>query len=250
MTDVLLIDGDILAYQVCTAAMREVEIDGEVTYSLNRDEARSRFKAKIDYWLEELDCVRPLLAWSHREERFRDDLDENYKGNRTGKKPLGYWALVETWMDEWPSRCIAGLEGDDVLGILQTRPDGPSTICLSEDKDLKTIPGLHSKMNDLGVFEVTLEEADTWWMVQTLAGDRTDGYKGCPGVGEVTAARLLEPQKGDLPAMWEIVLRTYEDKGLTYQDALRNAQMARILRHEDYPDAYPWCPSALIQGVK
>ncbi len=71
-------------------------------------------------------------------------------------------------------------------------------------------------------------------MYQTLTGDSTDGYKGCPKVGPVAAARLLEPLMGEPAGMWIAVLLSFKKAGLTEADALVQARVARILRHTDY----------------
>ena len=72
-------------------------------------------------------------------------------------------------------------------------------------------------------------------MYQTLIGDRVDGYEGCKGIGDVTARKILgEIGEKSLEEMWDLVKKTFEEKGFTEADALRNARMARILRVEDY----------------
>ena len=70
-------------------------------------------------------------------------------------------------------------------------------------------------------------------MKQTLIGDSTDGYKGCPKIGPVKAGKLLDPLV-DFWDMWEMVVQAFEDAGLDECSAIANAQMARILRAEDY----------------
>ena len=66
-------------------------------------------------------------------------------------------------------------------------------------------------------------------MYQTLTGDSTDGYSGCPSVGDKTARKIL----GDNPT-WGDVISAYEKRGLTEQDAMVQARVARILRFKDY----------------
>jgi DNA polymerase-1 len=76
------------------------------------------------------------------------------------------------------------------MGILATSPM-PKTqrIIISQDKDMQTIPTQVWRKGDL--VTVTEAEADYYHMFQTLIGDITDGYKGCPGIGKVKAEKLL-----------------------------------------------------------
>jgi DNA polymerase-1 len=77
-------------------------------------------------------------------------------------------------------------------------------------------------------------EADYWHMFQTLTGDAVDGYKGCPGMGPVGAQKLLSDGMAMEDGMWPMVVKAYEKKNLTEEDALRNARLARILRWDDW----------------
>ena len=99
------------------------------------------------------------------------------------------------------------------------------------DKDLKTIPGLHFDPGnpDDGIYEVTQEQADYNHLFQSLTGDLVDGYKGCPGVGPVKAARILEKDP-----CWASVVAAYNEKGISEEDALVQARVARILRWGEY----------------
>ena len=56
-------------------------------------------------------------------------------------------------------------------------------------------------------------------MYQTLVGDSTDNYKGCPAVGAKTADKLLQ----DNGATWQTVVDAYAAKGLGEEIALENA---------------------------
>jgi DNA polymerase-1 len=87
---------------------------------------------------------------------------------------------------------------------------------------------------------ITEIEADAYHMEQTLTGDAVDGYKGCPGVGPANAARIIgyalvgTPEEKQRWTMWAGVLRAFEAKKLTLEDALVQARVARICRHTDY----------------
>ncbi len=81
-----------------------------------------------------------------------------------------------------------------------------------------------------GVVEITKEEGDRWHLIQTMAGDQTDGYSGVPGIGIKRAAALLD-EHGDT---WKTVVDAFADKGLDESVALQNARLAKILQAENY----------------
>ena len=70
-------------------------------------------------------------------------------------------------------------------------------------------------------------------MKQTLMGDAVDCYPGCPGVGPVSARRILDVD-GDEYAVWLDVVAAFEKAGLTEEDTLVQARLARILQSSDY----------------
>ena len=76
---------------------------------------------------------------------------------------------------------------------------------------------------------ITEEEANYNFFYQTLVGDSTDNYSGCPTVGPKTADKLLSSGWG-----WDTVVATFEGKGLSEEVALENARLARILRNNEY----------------
>ena len=84
-------------------------------------------------------------------------------------------------------------------------------------------------------------------LFQTLMGDQTDGYYGCPGVGPVTANKILS-KTDHYPEMWERVVLAFEKAGRKYDEALMNARMAYILQKHNYDNGEIklWEPPALI----
>ena len=132
------------------------------------------------------------------------------------------------------------LEADDALGIYATA--NPGNCIVSPDKDMRQIPG---KLYDLkDVTTITPEAGHQWHFIQTLAGDQTDGYAGVPGYGVKTATKLFE-EKG---YYWETVVDAFKSKGMTHDDALLNARLAKILHASDYDFInkrfVAWCPTA------
>lgn len=161
-----------------------------------------------------------------------------YKANRSGMaRPIHLGTVRKTMCQRFDHRVVDGLEADDIIGVLATREKYADAIIVSPDKDLLTVPGRHlSPLKDDGVIVISEAEANRRWMLQTLMGDTSDGYKGIPRVGPVKAAKLLGTAR-TLPAMWRAVVQAYRDAGLTEDDALMTARVARILRDTDYDKA-------------
>ena len=241
MTDrVLLIDADILVFRNAAAEQLEVEWATNLwSYSCDHAAVMSRIDGKLSFWMRELEADRFYLCFSDPEANFRKEVADSYKSHRKGKKPLGYLQLVQQCMDKYPHRILPRLEADDVMGIMATQSkEGVEPVIVTADKDLRTIPakfcdmlGEPLQIEDIGEFA-----ADRYWMKQTLTGDHVDNYKGCPGVGKVKAKQVLEGCD-DLDSMWDKVLAAFENAGLTEEDALTQARLARILRSGDYDKA-------------
>lgn len=246
----LLIDGDILVYRITAAS--EVEIDwGNDLWTLHSDmaECRDALDRQIATYLEELKANDVILAFSPAR-NFRYRIYPQYKSHRQGKrKPITYKPLKAYAHEKYKTFERPDLEGDDILGILATSPVivKGEKIIVSLDKDLKTIPGKICDMRDpITIQEITEEEARYNHMYQTLIGDTTDGYPGCPGCGPVSAAKLLDGVEKTYEAMWPVVVKAYEKKGLSEEIALVQAQVARICQREDYDftkkEVIPWTP--------
>jgi DNA polymerase-1 len=138
--------------------------------------------------------------------------------------------LIEHARQVWECRSEDSLEADDVMGIMATRSPR-SHVIASTDKDLKQVPGVHYNWRTDCMERVTTPDADYWFYFQVLTGDSTDGYSGCPGVGPRRAKAVLEGA-GEDP--WASVVAAFESKGLSEEDALAQARVARILRCDDY----------------
>ena len=82
-------------------------------------------------------------------------------------------------------------------------------------------------------YTITEDEANYFHLYQTLIGDTADNYKGCPGIGPVTAHRLLS-----VSPTWATVKDAFALKGLSEDDALLQARIARILRATDVDANY------------
>lgn len=238
---IALIDGDILVYTV--AFQVEQPIDwGDDMWTLHADlkEAKQRLDLELSEFKALLRARSVRVALSDSTERnFRKKLWPEYKANRTQRKPVVYAALRQYVKEVWRAVIKPGIEADDLLGIWSTEKPGKSVI-VSADKDLRTVPGLiySPSKHDLGILEITKEEADRNHLIQTLTGDRTDGYPGCPGIGEKRAEAIAD-------GGWPAVVEAYEKAGFGEDYALTQARCAYILRHGDYKrnKARLWTPS-------
>ena len=232
--ETVLVDADIVAFQVCASAEVETEWHDDI-WSLHSDFkiVKRDFKEAIDAIIEMTGAAKAELAFTDTA-NFRKDVYEPYKSNRkNSRKPMHLMRVREWAFDNWKCHQWDGLEGDDILGIIATADD--SYGIYSIDKDVRTLPA-NLWSNDERFFYPNAERiADWYWLMQTLTGDTTDGYPGLPGVGPKKAADILgEPGELSLETLWSLVVRAYESKGLTEDDALVQARCARILRHTDY----------------
>lgn len=258
----VLIDADILAYQIAVGQEDVFEFNGQYTISADLNKGIVEVENAIAYIIDHVDADgAALFVTPDGGPNFRKDILATYKGNRSGRKPM----LVEplkAWMRE-NTRCFMEdvLEADDLIGIHATMPHKGERVIYSADKDLKTIPGLHWDADDGEVVEVTKWQADRKFYEQVLTGDAVDNYKGCPGVGLVAATAFLDapfewvkqtkvlksgPNKGEerttwvksemngYENIWTGIVSHYRKAGLTKQEALIQARCARILRHGEF----------------
>ena len=225
----LLIDTDFLAYKSAQACEEGIDFGNDVIV------AQSRFSEVLKIFERELKKVKTammedeVILYFSSPKNFRKEISADYKGHRNRRKPLGYKRLVNHCIDNYRTVLRDNLEADDSLGIDHTQFPDTEAIIVSPDKDMRQIPGVLWNMSD-DVVEITKEDGDRWHLMQTLAGDPTDGYPGCPGIGLKRAADLLD--KSDDP--WKAVCQAFKDKGLSEDIALMNARLAKILQHENY----------------
>jgi DNA polymerase-1 len=226
MMTLLLIDGDIIAYKACASAEKPIDWgDGLWTLHCYEQEVAVRIDDQIAKLVDEAPVQDCIVALSDKE-NYRKELASYYKANRSNtRKPMLLGWSRDYIASKYNTIIYRRLEADDVLGILGTAND--DTIIWSEDKDLQTVPAKHW----IGGQVVTISEAeaDRMFYYQTLIGDSTDNYKGCPSVGAVSANKIL-----DADCSWSSVVSAFAKKGLGESVALEQARLARILRNGEY----------------
>ncbi len=228
----LLIDADVLAFEAAVVAEESIEWKDEMwTVHADMALAKARVVNRVEEFKDLMKTNKVIMCLTDRA-NFRRVLNPYYKANRSKSRlpiilrQVKQWIIDELHGEMWPN-----LEADDVISILATDKEmDEETIIISIDKDFKTVPGIFYDYNRGEYHQPSEEEADNYHLVQAIAGDHTDGYSGVPGIGVTRAQRLLEKDG----YTWETVAKCYEKAGLTEQDALMNAWMARLLRADNY----------------
>ncbi len=265
----LILDADYLVYQAMSAAEVEIQWDDNVwTLECDHNKAWEILRSSIDI------IVSKRKAWATSKivmcftdtVNWRKSVLPTYKENRKKtRKPTGYTAFIEEVMavEEWNSFLRPTLEGDDCMGILGTKPSlvgCTSATLVSCDKDFNTIPCEFFWLTTGEIKQISLEEADQYHLLQTLMGDTTDGYTGIRGMGKDTSLSFLdEPYKytqeektfksgarkgqtvlewkkqpqGD-STLWECMVSLAHKAGMTEEELLVQAQVARICRDTDF----------------
>ena len=237
----LLIDCDFVVYKCCAAAESEIDFgDDVIIVTSTFKDAYSCVKRELNRIANKFGSFDEMILFFSDSKNFRKDIQKDYKGHRNRKKPCGYRRVIKKLTEEYSVIRMPTLEADDAMGIYATKNTG--NIIVSPDKDMKQIPGMLWNFDDS--FTITKEEGAKWHLIQSLAGDNTDGYAGVPGIGVKRAAALFE-EKG---YSWKTVVAAFKEKDLSEDIALENARLAKILTTEDYDhekgEPILWNPTA------
>ena len=245
----IFIDADMLCFVSCSSVEREINWgDGLWTLHADAKEAETQIDDRVEgivtTVLDKLNYegeYRIIMCISDPKVNFRKKILSTYKANRIGKrKPVCYLEVLEWIKRNYTTKMIPTLEADDVIGIAATHFKGQEVHC-SGDKDFRSIPGIFYNFLKGELYHISEREADKWFYTQTLIGDKADNYDGCPGIGEKTAEKIFKKEG----VSWGTVKKTFLRKGLTEEDALQQARVARILRDTEWKDGKPilWSPS-------
>ena len=223
----LLIDADFIVYKACAAAETEVDFGNDVILvTSNFSDAYGATKRELTKLENKFGSFSTLILFFSDSINFRKKILPEYKGHRNRKKPCGYKRVIEALKKEYKVIIKPTLEADDSMGIYSTKY--PGNCIVSPDKDMRQIPGQLYNFDE--VLTVSKEEGAKWHLIQSCAGDQTDGYSGIPGIGVKRAVTLFDENGYS----WKTALKAFTDKGLTEEDALINARLARILTSNDY----------------
>ncbi len=242
----LLFDADIIAFKAAAATEQPINWgDGIWTLHGYEQDVIDHAMSYMQSVADKLDAQDVLLFLTGAN-NWRKDILPSYKSNRKDtRKPLMLPFIRQFMVDNLGATIVDTFEADDLLGIEATSTD--DCIIVSEDKDLKTIPAMvyNPQKDDAPVL---IPEFTAAWnhMFQTLTGDSTDGYSGCPKVGPVAAKKILQ-DIDQVEDLWPAVVAAFKKQNLSEEVALQQAQVARICHASDFDKetgkVIPWTPS-------
>ncbi|HXY45446.1 MAG TPA: DNA polymerase I, partial [Acidimicrobiales bacterium] len=213
MATYLLLDGHSLAYRAWFA-LQEADL---TTASGQKTAAVYGFAGMLGRLLEDHSPAGMAVAFDRPEATFRDAIAADYKAGRAEtpeplREQIGLIRrLVETM--GVPVVELAGYEADDVLATLATSLEsaGDDVIIVTGDRDTyQLVHDPHIKVlynrrgvtdyvlyDEAGIEERTGVRPELYPVLAALRGDPSDNLPGVPGVGEKTAAKLVNTY-GDL----------------------------------------------------
>jgi DNA polymerase I len=240
MAKVMLLDGNSLVYRAFFALPADMATaSGQVTNAV------FGFTSMLQYMLNEHKPELLCVAFDRPEPSFRHEMIKDYKAGRAEtpdilRQQMGIVRQVVEVLDI-PMIEKVGYEADDVLGTLATQgcAAGHDVIVVTGDRDSyqlvqdSTGPGtgsirvLYNKRgvtdyalyDEAGIQERTGVHPTSYAQYAAMRGDTSDNLPGVPGVGEKTAAKLMNDY-GDLDGIFANLdklspklrenLRTYE----------------------------------------
>ena len=237
----LLIDADFTVYKCCAAAETEIDFGDDVIVVTSKfSEAYACVMREIKKIQRHFGSFDDIILFFSSSNNFRKKIQADYKGHRNRKKPCAYKRVINKLKTEFEVITMPTLEADDAMGIYATK--NPGNIIVSPDKDMKQIPGMLYNFDES--FTIIKSEGAKWHLVQSAAGDNTDGYAGIPGIGIKRATQMFE-EKG---WSWKTLRDAFKEKGLSEEVALMNARLAKILTTDDYDhekgEPVLWSPKA------
>lgn len=267
---ILVMDGDWFVYQAMSAAEFDASWEDEVWHRCcDHAKAREILENSIKSYASRKKAwagAPIVLAFTDKVNWRKLLVEPTYKENRAvTKKPVGYFEFLQSVWDnpEYLSVLEETLEGDDCMGIIGSNPqqfNAAKAVLVSCDKDFKTVPDCDFLWCTTGdILTQDMTTADYWHMFQTIKGDITDGYGGIPGWGDTAADFLADPyfteqettevksgkNKGQMKtqwvkrergerSLWKCMVSIAAKAGMSEEELLKQARMARILRNTDY----------------
>ena len=253
MAKVVLIDGNSLVYRAFYALPTEMRTaSGQVTNAVYG------FTSMLMNLWRAHSPDKTVVAFDRPEPTFRHEMLDTYKANRSPMPDVLHQqvGLVREVLDVLGVQTAEapGFEADDVIATLATegRDDGEDVIIVTGDRDAyQLVEDPHVKLlynrnrrggsdsvmyDEAAIVErVGVRPAD-YVAFAALRGDPSDNLPGVPGVGEKTAARLVN-QLGGIDEVFAsldgLTPRLRENLADCEERVRRNEWMMRLVRDVD-----------------
>jgi DNA polymerase-1 len=246
--DLYLLDGNSLVFRAFFALPIDLATKaGQVTNAVHG------FTSMLVMLLRDHEPGGMAVAFDRPEPTFRDDIVEEYKGNRPDTPDLlvPQFALVRDVLRALGIVMVekAGYEADDILATLATRgrDAGRNVVVVSGDRDtfqlvedprikvMYTRRGISDTVvyDEAGIVERHGVPPSLYPVLAALRGDSSDNLPGVPGVGEKTAAKLVSTY-GDLDNIFRHVAeqtpKLRQNLADHEEQVRRNAQVIPLVR--------------------
>src|SRR5256714_12678234 len=216
MSPLLLLDGNWLAYRAFFALPTDMATaSGQVTNAV------FGFTSMLVNLLKDHRPDAIAVAFDRPERTFRHEVVTDYKAGRAEAPDIlrQQMGLVRQVVDvlHVPTVELAGYEADDVIATLATRARdrGDDVVIVTGDRDTyQLVEDPHVKVlynrrgvsdyvlyDEAGIKERTGVTPAQYPTYASLRGDPSDNLPGVPGVGEKTAAKLINDY-GDLDGVF------------------------------------------------
>ena len=253
----LLIDGNSLTYRAFFALPTDLATaSGQVTNAVYG------FTSMLINMLRDHPSDGVVVAFDRPEKTFRHERVADYKAGRAEapdilRQQMGLVREVITTLG-FPIVDKAGIEADDIIATLaeQGREAGHDVIIVTGDRDVyQLVCDPHVKVlynkrgvsdyalyDEAGILERTGVTPDKYVMYAAMRGDASDNLPGVPGVGEKTAAKLLD-KYGDLDGIFahldEQTPKLKENLAAHEEIVRENAIVMELLRDVDLSEELP-----------
>ncbi len=213
----LVLDGHSLAYRAWFALAES----GLQTSSGQQTHAVYGFVSMTTRLLQDFSPDGMAVAFDRPEPTFRDAIADDYKAGREEMpEPLSQQIeLIRRFVEALGIAALdaEGFEADDVLATLATQLDaaGEDVVVVTGDRDaFQLVADPHVKVlynrrgvtdyvlyDEEGILERTGVRPPAYPLLAALRGDPSDNLPGVPGVGEKTAAKLVNAY-GDVEGIY------------------------------------------------
>ena len=248
MPTVMLIDGNSLTYRAFFALPTDMATaSGQVTNAV------FGFTSMLINLMKDHEPDRIAVAFDRPEPTFRHEMTPTYKAQRESAPDIlrQQMGLVREVLDAMaiPQLDIVGFEADDIIATLATqgRDRGDNIIIVTGDRDSyqlvedPLIKVLYNKRgvsdyalyDEAGIVERTGVKPTDYVEYAALRGDNSDNLPGVPGVGEKTAAKLIN-ERGGIDGIYavldELTPKLRENLAANEDNVRNNVEMMELVR--------------------